>query len=329
MAGGRARSPRLGDVGASAPSCWRWGGRYAPDVLMVRCASAGCPPGGAQVATADFERGFAVLEELPTTDMGQREPVRLRDGISQPRLDWEGRRTPGTNAISHTATSSCPRVLARLPQRIRLYTDRPLLAPGVDGAGDLPFAADDPSKRDLGRNGSYLVLASSIRTCVASGAFAAAHASGVEGAEHLAAKLVGRHRSGEPLVPGTHPIEGIGDGADAIRQNGFTFDDDTDGLRCRSAPYPRATRVPATCRRTAGGDLAAPPLGQSLQPHLREDLIAAARFHRILRRGREFGADLEPERAMQPDAADPRSGLHFICLTPTSSASSSSSRTPG
>jgi deferrochelatase/peroxidase EfeB len=36
--------------------------------------------------------------------------------------------------------------------------------------------------------------------------------------------------------------------------------------------------------------------------------------HRILRRGREFGNYLAAEEAASPDAADPRSGLHFICL---------------
>ena len=44
------------------------------------------------------------------------------------------------------------------------------------------------------------------------------------------------------------------------------------------------------------------------------DVIASTRFHRILRRGREFGRVLSPDDAMKPDAPDPESGLHFICL---------------
>jgi deferrochelatase/peroxidase EfeB len=47
---------------------------------------------------------------------------------------------------------------------------------------------------------------------------------------------------------------------------------------------------------------------------LSEDLVAASRFHRIIRRGREYGETLSPEAALQPDAPGPRSGLHFICL---------------
>ena len=39
------------------------------------------------------------------------------------------------------------------------------------------------------------------------------------------------------------------------------------------------------------------------------------RFHRILRRGREYGPGLDPEQAVAPAPPnDPERGLHFICL---------------
>jgi hypothetical protein len=31
-----------------------------------------------------------------------------------------------------------------------------------------------------------------------------------------------------------------------------------------------------------------------------DDLISSVRFHRILRRGREYGSELSPEEALQP-----------------------------
>ena len=49
-------------------------------------------------------------------------------------------------------------------------------------------------------------------------------------------------------------------------------------------------------------------------PDLRDDLIAASRFHRIIRRGREFGAYLPPGAAARLDCADPECGLYFVCL---------------
>ena len=46
-----------------------------------------------------------------------------------------------------------------------------------------------------------------------------------------------------------------------------------------------------------------------------DDLTSSVRFHRILRRGREYGSELLPEEALQPAPPNesPR-GLHFICL---------------
>jgi deferrochelatase/peroxidase EfeB len=49
---------------------------------------------------------------------------------------------------------------------------------------------------------------------------------------------------------------------------------------------------------------------------MRTDIMASTRFHRILRRGREYGPGLTPEQAVQnPPADDPKRGLHFLCLT--------------
>jgi deferrochelatase/peroxidase EfeB len=43
--------------------------------------------------------------------------------------------------------------------------------------------------------------------------------------------------------------------------------------------------------------------------------MASTRFHRILRRGREYGPGLTPEQAVQsPPADDPKRGLQFLCL---------------
>ena len=47
----------------------------------------------------------------------------------------------------------------------------------------------------------------------------------------------------------------------------------------------------------------------------RDDVIASTRFHRLLRRGREYGPGLSPEQAVQPDSPDTSEhGIYFICL---------------
>ena len=47
----------------------------------------------------------------------------------------------------------------------------------------------------------------------------------------------------------------------------------------------------------------------------RDDLMSPVRFHRVLRRGREYGPGLPPYEADEPPPPnDPERGLHFICL---------------
>ena len=44
-------------------------------------------------------------------------------------------------------------------------------------------------------------------------------------------------------------------------------------------------------------------------------MVSSVRFHRILRRGREFGPSLSVDEALQPAPPDdPDRGLYFICL---------------
>ena len=49
----------------------------------------------------------------------------------------------------------------------------------------------------------------------------------------------------------------------------------------------------------------------------RDDLISSVRFHRIVRRGREYGTFLTPEEALASascGSSTTERGLHFICL---------------
>ena len=122
--------------------------------------------------------------------------------------------------------------------------------------------------------------------------------------DKLAETMVGRTLEGDPLVP-------------AKDKNDFTFDGDENGLRCPFGAHvrranPRTADYPAGVH--AGLDKLINQL--ALQPRkFRDDLIASTRFHRILRRGREYGPGLSREDALRPaPPADPERGLHFICL---------------
>jgi deferrochelatase/peroxidase EfeB len=316
MATDEARSRRLGDVDANAPGNWRWGGDGEPDVLLLLYAKATkleAWAGG--IATAVEQNGFDIIQQLPTNDMGGKEPFGFVDGVSQPQIDWSGKRKPGTNAdLGYGNLIVRGEFLLGYQNEYGQYTDRPLLAdaPGAP----LSSAEDQPGLRDLGRNGSYLVLRELHQDVRGFWRFMAAQA-GPDRAEALAERMIGRHLSGGPLMPLQNaPIVGVGCDAADIANNQFTYDADAGGARCPLGAHvrranPRTGDMPGGQQSLLARFISTLGIGR---PDLRGDLVASSRFHRIVRRGREFGTWVPPDSAMQPDCPDPRSGLHFICL---------------
>ena len=317
LAGDASRSRRLGDVGGSAPGAWAWGGAWEPHILVMLFAKPG-GLGGARraVETAMFAPAFEV-RELATSDMAGREPFGFRDGLSQPVLDWAGGRQPGALAdLDYTNLIAAGEFLLGYVNEYGLYTERPLLDPAGDPHGRLPPAQDDPGRRDLGRNGSYLVFRQLDQDVRSFWRFITAHAQAGQ-VTGLAQAMVGRGVDGEPILPLTHKaIPGVGPKPDDLAQNGFTFDLDADGLTCPIGAHIRRAN-PRTGDMPGGNKgLIRWLIGMlglvGFDP--RADIIASARFHRVMRRGREYGAVLTPEAAALPDAPDPASGLNFICL---------------
>ena len=79
--------------------------------------------------------------------------------------------------------------------------------------------------------------------------------------------------------------------------------------RCR----PQRTRsAPTKSLDGLGARGASLGLGRS---EFEDDLTSPVRFHRILRRGREYGGGLSPDDALQPAPSNElERGLHFLCL---------------
>jgi deferrochelatase/peroxidase EfeB len=113
----------------------------------------------------------------------------------------------------------------------------------------------------------------------------------------LAAKMVGRWPNGAPLVqhPDREPVV-----ADMEKANDFWYKDDLAGDRCP---------VGAHIRRSNPRD--------GLYANRADSLIVSNR-HRLLRRGRAYGAPLAPSLdpddflAVKGDSGD--RGLHFVCF---------------
>jgi deferrochelatase/peroxidase EfeB len=314
-----SRARQLGDVEGNAPKYWDWGGpANEPHALVMFFAEpGGFDPFVQSLTGAQWGDAFEEPHWLPTENLDGFEPFGFTDGISQPKIDWEQERDPTSPQLDYTNVSALGEFLLGYRNEYGKFTDRPLLKADETSA-DLLAAEDEPEKKDLGRNGTYLVLRQLEQDVRKFWQFIHRQAGGNPGeADKLAAAMVGRTIQGDPLVPiQKESIQGI-EKEEEIRQNQFTFDSDPAGARCPFGAHvrranPRNTDFPA--RPTSLLKKIIIMLGFGPKG-FRDDLMSSVRFHRILRRGREYGSELKPEDALAPAPPDdPKRGLHFICL---------------
>jgi deferrochelatase/peroxidase EfeB len=311
MAGEESRSRRLGDVGANAPSIWHWGtGENMPHVLVLLYAKPGKLEAWKQTVKGSFwDHAFTVLDCLEAERLSDTEPFGFKDGISQPAIDWDGARKPDKGErLEYSNLVDLGEFLLGYPNEYGKYSTRPLLPRGDDRTAGLLPAEEDPDKRDLGRNGCYLVFRQLVQDVSGFWKFLDEQAKGnPDQRTKLAEAMVGRKMNGEPLVPlSDRQIEGLEpDAKDNLRLNQFTYEPDSDGTRCPLGAHIRRANP-------RNGDL---PYGTSGllsrlirilgfgRRTIRDDLISSTRFHRILRRGRASGTTSSREQ-----------GLYFICL---------------
>jgi deferrochelatase/peroxidase EfeB len=313
IAGSHARSRLLGDVGASTPEHWIWGAEPSSlHVLVMLYAQPGkLAAWRTELQTQRWAAAFDIAHELLTSDLDGAEPFGFPDGLSQPALDWERRRIPPETQDEYTNEIALGEVLLGYPNEYNRYTDRPLLPATFMHADLLPIAEDQAGLRDFGRNGCYLVLRT-LQQDVTGFASYVSERAGMEpgGPVRLASAMVGRHRDGAPLAMlSTNTIAGV---AADDPYNHFTFDADPDGTQCPLGAHIRRANP-------RNGDLPAPRVSGlrrvltlvGIGPKtLHTDAKASSRFHRILRRGREYGT---PPSTGEPASTEGR-GIHFVCL---------------
>jgi Dyp-type peroxidase family len=293
------RSRNLGDVDENAPDRWQWGGPCTPEVDAVLLLYA-----RDEAELASFERehagalgaGLRMLARLGTSDLQGHEPFGFRDGISQPLI--EGLSKTGSPEITHRFGE----FVLGYPNEYGRYTDRPILDPAADPERLLPV---EPETRrpDLGRNGTYLVFRQLSQDVHGFWRFLDHATKCADGSSdpvrriRLAAKMVGRWPGGAPLA-----LAPDGDDPGLAEANDFAyFHTDRMGGRCP---------IGAHIRRANPRDSLDPSPGTAKS-------WAINRRHRILRRGREYGAQLTPDEALSEDPprrVEEERGLHFICL---------------
>ena len=260
-----ARAKALGDVGESAPEHWEapLGTNdvhvivtgLAPDQAALEAAI-----GRARSALADLE-GVAVIwrqdcHALPT----EREPFGFKDGFGHPAVEGSG--IPGTN------TAEAP---FKAGEFVLGYPDE---------TGDLPPM---PTPEVLGRNGTYIVFRKLHQRVAAFRTYLRDNAKSSDEQELLAAKMMGRWRSGAPLALSPDKDDPKL-GEDPKRNNDFNYGDDPIGYKT--------------------------PLGSHTRRANPRDAKVAGmvRLHRMIRRGTAYGPELA-EGVLEDDGID--RGLMF------------------
>ena len=264
--GMRARAKMLGDIGDSAPENWE--AALASDGVHVVITAIAKDK--AQLESA-LDRARNAYRQLPGVTAiwrqdchalaNDKEPFGFKDGISHPAIEGSG--IPGTN----------PNEKPLKPGEFVLgYPDELSETPMI------------PQPDVLGRNGSYVVFRKLHQNVAAFRQYLKANATSANPEELLAAKMMGRWRSGAPLAKcPMHDDASIG--VDARQNNDFMFKAD-DAVGYKTPPGSHIRRMNPRDADIAG------------YPHI----------HRMIRRGTAYGPPL-PEGVLEDDGKD--RGLMF------------------
>lgn len=266
------RSALLGDRGPNDPEQWSWGnGDKEVDILLILFSKDDAIHSD---SCSSLEKGLeaAGLSLIERLDAGAQvknqhgkilEHFGFADGISDPLVDG----FPTVSGRSEIATGE---FLLGYPNQ-------------YDGK-----KTQMPVSEQFGANGTYLVLRQLKQNVGDFWQFIKDEAKRQDvSPDYLAAKFVGRWKSGAVVQPGqTQDPNTI--------TNNFTFANDKNGTGCPFGSHIRRAN----------------PRGVGLGESEAESLKVASR-HRILRRGRSYGSFLKDPS--QGTGEDER-GLLFICL---------------
>ena len=267
------RADKLRDYGLNDPQNWDqpFGTGEVHIGVSVFSDSEETWRGTLQMARHQYE-GFAGVTVLMTQDFGAQpgdlNPLGYKDSIGQPAIEGCG--------------------VDSLPGQGRPIKAGEFIL-GYPGEAGVPLPMPRPDV--LGRNGTFVGLRKYQSRVATFNRFLREHAEAGTERELLAAKLVGRWRSGAPLtLAPDHDDPALG--ADPHRNNDFTY-----------AADPHGRQV---------------PLGSHMRRMNPRDTIMAqladVNVHRIIRRSTTYGAPYDPDATSEQDD-EVAHGLYFIFLS--------------
>jgi Dyp-type peroxidase family len=261
-----ARARMLGDTGESSPERWEKPLGSVDVHIVVTALSPDAERLEAAMEPArrkyrELSGVTAIWRQNCHALPSEKEAFGFRDGIGHPAIEESG--IPGSN-----------------PNEIPLKAGEFVLG-YPDEMGDAPPI---PQPEVLGRNGSYVVFRKLHQRVAAFRQYMNANSSSPAEEELLAAKMMGRWRSGAPLA--LCPLHDNPElGADPRRNNAFLFkQDDPIGYKTPSGSH---------IRRMNPRDA---------------DVAGVVRIHRMIRRGTSYGP-LLPDGVLEDDGVD--RGLMF------------------
>jgi len=281
--GMRGRADAVGDVGPHAPEHWE-GGLGGPDIHAmgwIRTDSEEGREAATGIVRAEMEATGGVEVRFVQDTMAlahengigsEGEHFGFADPISQPPIEGaDAPMYPGDGVLEADGTW-------------RPLKPGEFLLGYEDEAG--PAGTQTPEPLELRVNGTYMVFrklyqdVAAFRRYLVTGSKALYGFDDADHQELVAAKLMGRWRSGCPvdLSPEKDDPEIA---ADPQRRNNFTYAGDEKGLRCPLGSHLRRSNPRAT------------PLKRA----------TAVRRHRLIRRGVEYGPHL-PVGTLEDDGVD-------------------------
>lgn len=288
------RQRLLGDFDSSSPDNWRWGGTSNKElhaVLMVFGTDEDTAIGYYNQLKERFTGGMEELLPLDGRTLPfNKEHFGFRDGISQPVIEGSGRSGPQREMIN------AGEFLMGYKNEYAVYPDTPVISDPQGNMNMLPEDVSGTGHKDLGKNGSYMVLRQLQQDVNGFWTFINEHSKNedgtvnVEESAKLAAKMMGRWPSGCPI--GKSPDKDPGDHCD---DNDYDYSDDKEGLKCPFGSHMRRANP-----------------RDSFEDNGPKQSLKLTNRHRIIRRARLYG---DPY-AGSPTNLSPNGevGLLFTCF---------------
>jgi Dyp-type peroxidase family len=267
-----ARASILNEVGNNAPANWEY--PFGTEDMHVALAIYSEDDESLETVLERARQshhdlpGVSFVYRLKFSELPEgRNPFGFKDGLHNPHVEGSG---------LHVHPGYGPPVKAG--EFIMGYPD------------ELGETVKNREPEVLRRNGTFLAFRKFYTNVAAFRKYLREQAFSPEEEELIAAKMVGRWRSGAPLVHASeHDDPELG--ADSNRNNTFSYEDDMHGLKC-----PFSSHVRRVNPRDA----------------LKNDLVAI-NLHHFLRRGTNYGVPL-PEGVLEDDGVD-RGGFFLLIGT--------------